>query len=168
MDPLDSAINDYLQYCAHERKYSRHTIKAYRLDLQGFSKCLARMGVVKDPHLLTKKLLRDYARSRASTKPRTIRRNVACVKSFLRFLHAEGRISTNLAQDWHSGVKLGRPLPRTISSPVVKSIFMTVYRPPETRKRRELARLSRNQALIELLFCGGLRVTEVADLLVTS
>ncbi|WP_342750736.1 tyrosine-type recombinase/integrase [Termitidicoccus mucosus] len=45
---------------------------------------------------------------------------------------------------------------------------MTVYRPPETRKRRELARLSRNQALIELLFCGGLRVTEVADLLVTS
>ncbi len=168
MDPLTKTINEYLQFCAQERKYSRHTVKAYRLDLQGFTKYLVGTGFTGGPDVLTREILRDYARSRGASKPRTIRRNIACVKSFLRFLHAEGAITTNLAQDWHSGVKLGRPLPRTISGPAVKSIFITVYRPPETRKRRELARSSRNRALIELLFCGGLRVAEVADLLVTS
>lgn len=168
MDHLTTAINDYLQFCEHERKYSRHTLKAYRLDLHGFANYVKGIGFSGGPETLTREILRDYARSRGGTKPRTIRRNVACVKSFLRFLHGEGRITTNLAQDWHSGVKLGRPLPRTISSPAVQSIFVTINRPPESKRRRILARWSRNRALIELLFCAGLRVAEVADLLLTS
>ena len=168
MDPLDIAIQDYLRHCAQEQKYSPHTLKAYRLDLRGFAMFLRTTGASLEPASLTRESLRDYARSRAYAKPRTIRRNVACVKSLLRFLHAEGHIAVNVAQDWHSGVKLGRPLPRTISHSAVQSIFFTVYRVPESHKRRELVRSARNRALIEILFCGGLRVTEVSDLLLTS
>lgn len=168
MNPLDLAARDYLQHCAHERKYSPHTVKAYRLDLLGFNAFLQQENPPPGPNELTRERLRDYARSRTHAKPRTIRRNVACVKSFLRFLHAEGRMAANLADDWRSGVKLGRSLPRTIPGPAVQSIYVTVYRPPLSRKRRELIRHVRNRALIELLFCGGLRVSEVSDLLISS
>ncbi|MDO8544499.1 MAG: tyrosine-type recombinase/integrase [Opitutaceae bacterium] len=168
MDPFEQATHDFLQHCAEERKYSWHTVKAYRLDLSGFGAFLKQTCPAPAPHELTCDRLRDYARSRVHAKPRTIRRNVACVKSFLRFLHAEGRIGNDLAVEWRSGVKLGRPLPRTISHSAVQSMFVTVYRAPVSRKRRELIRLARDRALIEILFCGGLRVSEVSDLLLTS
>lgn len=168
MDPLQQATLDFLQHCAQERKFSRHTVKAYRLDLRGFAAFLKLSNPATAPHDLTCERLRDYARSRAHAKPRTIRRNIACVKSFLRFLLSEGRIAKDLAAEWRGGVKLGRSLPRTISHPAVKSMFVTAYRPPESRRRREVIRLARNRALIEILFCGGLRVSEVSDLLVTS
>lgn len=168
MDPLQQATHDFLQYCSEDRKYSRHTVKAYRLDLNGLSAFLRRAQPNPALSALTTERLRDYARSRAQTKPRTIRRNVACVKSFLRFLHAEGRIATDLSAEWRSGVKLGRPLPRTISHLAVQSIFLTVYRAPASRKRRELMRLARDRTLVEILFCGGLRVSEISDLLITS
>ncbi len=168
MDPFEQAIHDFLQHCAHERKYSPHTVKAYRLDLRGFVAFLKQTNPVPIPEDLTCERLRDYARSRAHTKPRTIRRNIACVKSLLRYLYAEGQIAADLAADWRSGVKLGLALPRTISHPAVESIFLAVYRAPASRKRRELIRLARDRVLIEILFCGGLRVAEVSDLLLTS
>lgn len=168
MDPFQQATLDFLQHCAQERKFSRHTVKAYRLDLRGFDAFLKLSNPAPTPQDLTCERLRDYARSRAHAKPRTIRRNIACVKSFLRFLFSEGRIAKDLAVEWRGDVKLGRSLPRTISHPAVKSMFVTAYRAPESRRRRELIRLARNRALIEILFCGGLRVSEVSDLLVTS
>lgn len=168
MDPIEHASQDFLQHCAHERKFSRHTVKAYRLDLRGFAAFLRTKVTERPLENLTCEHLRDYARARSHTKPRTIRRNIACVKSFLRYLHAEQRITSDLAGNWRSGVKLGRSLPRTISRPAVQSMFVTVYRAPSSRKRRELLQLARDRALIEILFCGGLRVSEVSDLLLTS
>ena len=168
MDPIQQAVHDYLQHCTHERKFSHHTLKAYRLDLRAFATFLQKGYPPCAPDQLTREHLRDYGRSRTHAKPRTIRRNVACIKSFLRFLQAEGRIATNLADDWRSGVKLGRSLPRIISRPAVESMFVAVYRQATTRKRRETARLARVRALLEVLFCGGLRVSEVSDLLLTS
>lgn len=169
MNSFDQARLDFVKYCATERKFSRHTVKAYRLDLQG----LVAFVESSTPRLvdiaqLTPEVLRDYIRSRSHTKPRTIRRKIACIKSFLRFLHAEGRITNDLAAEWRSGVKMGRTLPRTISRPAVESMFLTVYRSPVSRKRRELIRHARDRALMEILFCGGLRVSEVSDLLITS
>lgn len=169
MNSFDQACTDFVKYCAEERKFSRHTVKAYRLDLVGFS---AFVGA-ENPDIvslgqLTPEILRSYVRSRCHMKPRTIRRNIACVKSFLRFLHVDGRIKVDLAAEWRSGVKVGKTLPRTISRPAVASMFVTVYRQPVSRKRRELIRHARDRTLMEILFCGGLRVTEVSDLLITS
>lgn len=168
MDPFEKATHDFLQHCAHDRKFSRHTVKAYRLDLRSFSTFLRQTNPSPDVRELTCERLRDYARSRTNRKPRTIRRNVACLKSFLRFLFSERQITKDLAGEWRSGIKLGRALPRTISHPAVKRMFVTAYRVPESRKRRELVRLARDRALIEILFCGGLRVSEISDLLLTS
>jgi len=169
MDTLEQATHDYLQHCSQERKYSKHTVKAYRLDLRGFIAFLQQSkNSLPPPNGLSRELLRDYARSRAHAKPRTIRRNIACVKSFLRFLYNEGQITTDLAADWRSGVKLGRPLPRTISHPAVESIFVTAYRAASSRKRVEMVQLARDRALLEILFCSGLRVSEISDLLPTS
>jgi integrase/recombinase XerD len=165
---IEQATQDFLQHCSHERKYSRHTVKAYRLDLRVFGAFLQQTNSSAPVNELTRERLRDYARSRAHAKPRTIRRNIACVKSFLRFMYGEGRIATDLAADWRSGVKLGRPLPRTISHPAIQSIFVTVYQSPVSRKRGEIIRRARDRALIEILFCGGLRVSEVSDLLLSS
>lgn len=168
MDPLESAIANFLKHCSDERKFSPHTVKAYRLDLQGFVGFLKTSLSAPTLGDLSCERLRDYARSRAHAKPRTIRRNVACVKSFLRFVHAERLVTTDLASGWRSGAKLGHPLPRTISNSGVKSIFVTVYRAPDSRKRRDIIRQARDRALIEILFCGGLRVSEISNLLVTS
>jgi len=168
MTSFNDAIQSYLRYCADERKFSSHTLKAYRLDLAALGRFLPTIGVSPDPECVKRDTLREFLRSYAARKPRTVRRKLASLKSFFRYLSGENAISSDPAQELRSGVKLGRPLPRTVPRTGIKNIFTTAYRPSLTRKRKAIARQKRNVALIELLYCTGLRVSEVSKLLVTA
>jgi integrase/recombinase XerD len=168
MNSLFEAIDDYLKDCAHERHFSKHTLKAYRLDLNAFAAFVGARGGSSTPGELTRDALREFTRSLTAAKPRTVRRKVASIKSFFRYLFAEKRIPANPAQDWQSGVKLGRTLPRTIPQTAVRGIFSAVYNQPMSRKRNVLTRKLRDRALIETLFCTGLRVSEISDLSTSS
>jgi integrase/recombinase XerD len=168
MNSLHEAIDDYLRHCAQERHFSRHTLKAYRLDLNGFAAFVVGTGGPFSPSEITRETLREFTRSFTFAKPRTVRRKAACIKSFFRYLFAERRIPSNPAQDWQSGVKLGRTLPRTIPLTAVRGIFSAVYDEPESLKRSAATRKLRDRALIETLFCTGLRVSEVSDLKTNS
>lgn len=168
MPSLDATIKSYLRYCADERKFSPHTLKAYRLDLAALCRFLPTIGTNCDPNAITRDALREFLRSYAASKPRTVRRKLASLKSFFRYLATENTINADPAQDLRSGVKLGRPLPRTVARNGIKNILATAHRPSRSRKRKTIARQKRNAALIEMLFCTGLRVSEVSKLLITS
>src|ERR1043165_3097705 len=44
MDQLQQHIEDFIQHCQFERHFSKHTLKAYRLDLGHFKRSLAAQG----------------------------------------------------------------------------------------------------------------------------
>jgi len=164
MNRFDQAIQGYLTYCAEERKFSFHTLKAYRLDLHA----LRAFVPTPDLHAIRRDTLREFLRTYASSKPRTVRRKLASVKSFFRYLAGENVIASDPAQDLRSGVKLGRPLPRTVSKAGIESLIATAYRPAPSKRRKTIVRQKRNTALIELLFCTGMRVSEVSRLTVAA
>jgi len=160
MNRFDQAIQGYLTYCAEERKFSFHTLKAYRLDLHA----LRAFVPTTELDAVKRDTLREFLRTYAASKPRTVRRKLASVKSFFRYLAGENVIAIDPAQDLRSGVKLGRPLPRTVSKAGIKNLIATAYRPAPGKRRKTIARHKRNAALIELLFCTGMRVSEISRL----
>lgn len=177
MKALTNAVKNYLLYCAHERKYSAHTIKAYRIDLKGFNtfaRTLKTKGIPLSLDILTRDNFRGYLQTLESAKPRTIRRKIACLKSFFSYLHREGILDENVIEGWKCGIRIGTSLPRTISRIAVGNILSETYKAErlgKNRAKREKTEPSwksaRSKALIEILYCTGMRVGEIASLLPT-
>lgn len=168
MVTLQSAQSAFLRHCAEERKFSPHTLKAYRLDLIALARFIATIEPKPSWGHITREHLRDYLRTLSHRRPRTLRRKLASLKSFFRFASSDGLLTADPAHDLRSGVRLGKPLPRTVPRHGVRRIFTTVYQRPLTRKRRQLARQKCAIALVELLYCTGLRVSEVSRLQLAS
>jgi integrase/recombinase XerD len=178
MKTLTNAVRNYMFHCAHERNYSPHTIKAYRIDLNGFSQFVATLKRESDLFSLdklTRDDLRGYLQSLGSGKPRTIRRKIACIRSFFCYLHRERFIAENIAEGWKCGIRIGSSLPRTLSRVAVSAILGKTYHPHGSRhkqsspkKSKEAWKHVRTKALIEILYCTGMRVGEIASLQPTS
>jgi len=166
MQTLQESIDSFLNHCDFERNFSKHTVKAYRLDLGQF--CRFTMAHSRTPELavVNRALLREYARTLHHYKPRSQRRKLATVKSLFGFLEREEQIESNPTRSLRLDVRLGRILPRTMSFATLQTFFRHVYQQCHAPKSRERSCNSaiRDVALFELLFSSGMRVSENSNL----
>ena len=148
-DPL---LDRYLDYLTHERRYSTHTLDAYRRDL-----CAFRSSVDCDgwsnckPHHVREHLGRLHARGRA---PRTIARSLSSLRAFFAFLVRREMVTANPA----AGVvapKRGRPLPKALDIDQAAKLF-----DGKTASRTEL----RDRAMLEVLYGCGVRLAELVGI----
>jgi integrase/recombinase XerD len=86
----------------------------------------------------------------------SVARKVAAVKSFFQFLHAEGAIQRNPTEALESP-RVGKTLPKPLS---VQQIDELLEQPSKKKTPESL----RDQAMLELLYATGLRVTELVSL----
>lgn len=154
----------FLHYCRVERRMSQHTIQAYTLDLLRFGEFLdARVPPIERLAQISKEHLRGYQQSLGHLRPRTVGRRMAALRSFLAYAESEKLIAVNPFDGFRLRLRIGRSLPRTLGHKTVERFFRQLYNSPaktEPAKARKL----RDIAVIELLFGGGLRVGEVANL----
>ncbi len=148
-DPL---LDRYLDYLTHERRYSTHTLEAYRRDLcafrarvdcEGWSDC--------KPHHVREHLAHLHARGRA---PRTIARALSSLRAFFAFLVRREMFAANPA----AGVvapKRGRPLPKALDIDQAAKLFDA-----KAASRTEL----RDCAMLEVLYGCGVRLAELVGI----
>ena len=161
---IDELYLDYLaSYCdmlVVERNSSQHTVRNYRLDLLDFGRWAARSSV--NPLCATRRDMRSYLGDLdyAQYSRRTVNRRLSSVRSFFRWLAAEGLVESN-PTDVVSGPKLARSLPRTIP-PADMARLLSVWRGSD--KPSDM----RNRAILEFLYACGARISETSGLLVDN
>ncbi len=143
-------IDAFLAWMRAERGASPHTLRAYGTDLAGLS---AHVGG-KAPESLEVADLRAWLAT-TSASPASLQRRIATVRTFYRWLQRDGRIAESPAERLRAP-RVRRGLPRTVEIEEATPIVETPV--------GEGVRATRNRALLELAYGGGLRVSELAAL----
>ena len=159
---MRQVIDNFLNYLTVEKGFPPNTIAAYRNDLNQLAGFIeeeaAKRGSIPpwasfDRQSMLSYLLDLRQRNYAAT---TIARKVAAVRSFFKFMVAEGLIKANPIQDVRSP-KIGRSLPKPIS-------FSQVRRLIEQPGKLSTPESKRDRAMLELLYASGMRVSELVSL----
>jgi integrase/recombinase XerC len=146
-----------------ERGYSELTVEYYSQDLQDFLEFLTeqqsknQIDVTKIDHLSVRYFLADFAKRRSAKA--TIRRKVAALRSFFRYLVVKQVLSSNPAH----GVEVPRmeqKLPSVMEEDDLEILFKD---PPEPTYRAV-----RDRAILELLYGTGIRLAELVGMDVPS
>ena len=154
MTPDDRALVDrFLDMMAAEAGSSRHTLSAYRNDLERAAESVSSLGEASGDDL--SRLGAAWADLAAST----VARRSAALRRFYGFLVDDG-----LRKDDPSATlprpRLERPLPRILDADEVQRMFEAA----EDRAASGELTAVRNLALLELLYGSGLRATELVSL----
>jgi len=114
---FQSAQKDFLRYCAEERRLSHHSIAAYEFDLLDFRRWLPR-GT--EPGAVSEEDLKGYLGSMVierSLSAATVRRRLACLRSFFSGDFAELGQSKDPFVAWRPKLPRRKRLPRALSRP---------------------------------------------------
>ncbi len=173
---MQTAVAEYLSYLRAERDASAHTLRNYRSDLEQFLAYLrgrAQAAGEWTPDAVDQLVIRGFLAHLHGTglAKSSLARKLAVLRSFFRFLCRQGRLAANPA-DLVAGVKLAV---RTTPHLSVDETFRFLTEPggssratgARTREQAPALR-ARDQAILELLYASGLRVSEVVGLNLTD
>jgi integrase/recombinase XerD len=155
-------VDAFLNYLAIEKGFSANTVSAYRNDLGQLAGFIEGMAAAKgfkaewlsvDRNLLINYIIDLKDRNYSSA---TVARKVAAVKSFFAFLVAERKIQNDPTENI-SSPKVNKSLPKPLS---LAEIDILLAEPAKSSTPEAM----RDVAMLELLYAGGMRVSELIDL----
>ncbi|MCP5052022.1 MAG: tyrosine-type recombinase/integrase [bacterium] len=156
MDPTERDLTQYstqyLEYLEHIKKFSPHTVRAYKQDIQQF------FDYFNEGKLeMNKDNIRDFIATiyYRTTKKTTISRKIYAIKSFFTYLQRQGKILRN-PFDVISSPKEDKSLPEILTEREMLEFLDRL--PSETFIHH------RNKAVFEMLYATGLRVSELTGL----
>lgn len=153
-------LSSFLDYLRVERGSAKLTIAAYTSDLAQFSEFLEKRREALNS--ARREDVREYIQELFSNSldGRSVGRKLSAIRQLYRHLLLDGKIkrdptlNIDLPKQW-------KVLPKALSRAEVRS--MLTARPAAKETVREAALALRDRAMIELLYAGGVRVSEVAD-----
>jgi len=142
-------INQFIDFLKNEKNVSQHTIRAYSKDLQEFH-----LFTDKRPEKIDNLDIRSFMASLhyKKLKKSSISRKLASIRSFFSYLHKESYVKKNPAK-LVSSPKIPKSLPKFLT---VDETFLLMEAP-----EGDSFILTRDKAIIELLYSSGLRVSEL-------
>lgn len=150
------AARRYTTYIKLEKRLAANSVEAYLRDLRLFAHFILRMWDVPpqkvEPQMVERFMAWLFDKGREKTSQA---RALSSVKSFFNFLMMEDRIDASPAEFIQSP-KFGRQLPDILSTDEIDRIIAAV----DTSTVKGL----RDQAMLELLYSCGLRVSELITL----
>ena len=164
-------IHQFIHYLSMEKNASPHTCRCYRRDLEEFENFLRSSGTDLSPRggveieKVDRIIIRKYLSFlHRKNKKSSIARKISTLRSFFKYLVREQMISSNPAKSV-SSPKVEKTLPTTLT---VDEAFRLMESPksisekpsPEGSRKKSL----RDQAILELLYSSGLRVSELVGL----
>ena len=155
-EALSRYIDAFLAMATVEQGLATNTIEAYSRDLRQLSEHLVAKGVSAWPQVDALQL-RSYlsALRDRGLSPRSITRQVVTLRRFYRFLETEGWINESPVPTLLYS-RQSRKLPQTLSGEDVRRLLNQ----PDGAETLG----SRDQAMLELLYASGLRVSELVTL----
>ncbi len=155
-------VSAYLNYLALEKKYSPHTVLAYKNDLESFLAFIEEEFKCKEGDLVNYSMIRSWIVTLVEKKinNRSINRKIASLKSYFKFLLKTNQISENpLAK--HKALKVAKTLQVPFSEKEITSVINNF----STHEDFESVR---NKAIVELFYATGMRKSELIGLKVTD
>ena len=164
---MDELLERFLAHLEGERRYSPHTLRAYRGDLEGFVLFLARDYLGRERAKIAPRDVDPAAvkaflawRQRQGTGAKTRARALSAVRSLFDYACRTGGLEANPAAGVR-GPKQAKRLPRQLRPGEVELLLEAGA---EEEPGRDPALELRDRALVELLYASGLRVGEVEGL----
>lgn len=149
-------ISRFLEMMSAERAASDNTIAAYSRDLEGWHSEISQRG--RDFETVgtgsLEAILASWAQQGLAAS--TAARKLSALKQFYLFLQSENIRADNPAHALR-GPKQGRPLPKILSHMDVDKLFAEVEKDVSPKGLRMAA-------MLEILYAGGLRVSELVSL----
>jgi integrase/recombinase XerC len=164
MSHLSDTIVSFLDYIQKEKRFSDHTVDAYKRDLCQFTAYVATTSADSLESIMEKRLLRSfiYSLGDQNLKPRSIARKTAALKSFSKYCFRRKLISANTAK-LISAPKLDKPLPMFLTEKQAEGLSQSSPKtilPENSSVENELQRL-RNRTIVELFYGSGIRLAEL-------
>jgi integrase/recombinase XerC len=158
---MEQLIQNFREYLGSERNYSKHTVKAYITDIGEFLRVIKEKKLVGekagaiDFEKLDETPVRAYISWLYTRNSRSsISRKLASVRTFFEFLIRKGALKNNLA--------------KLVPTPRGEKRLPTFLTVDEVVKLLSIegsgALLSRDVAVLELLYSSGLRVSELVGI----
>ncbi len=170
----DSAVTGFMNYLAVERNASRHTIVAYMQDIEQFVAFVwedetAPFDWRSVDRFQARRFLMEF--QRCGSAPATTGRKLASLRSFYKFMERESLVSINPFTGLRAP-KQPRKLPNVLSVQEIGRLLgspVRVYEHLQAKARKPLDPLIsyfalRDQAILEVLYSTGARVSEAASL----
>ncbi len=157
---MNAFLESFLDYISLERGLSINTRKAYADDIGQFLSYLDQKGVTSLNQVSRKQVLDHLMAMKArGMSTNSISRHLVSIKVFFRYLQQEGLLDKNVT-DTMDSPKLWKILPDTLSEKEVELLLAA----PDERKPLGI----RDRAILELFYASGLRVSELANLQLSS
>jgi integrase/recombinase XerC len=150
-------FNEYIDYLRFQKRYSEHTVSAYRNDILQFAAYLGEEGQRPGWEEVTDKHVRAWmvALLDEGRSPRSVNRKLSSIKSFYRYLQRKG-LEVNPAA-LVNGPKTGKPLPSFVRESEINRL-LDQYEFGEDFEGK------RNRTIIETLYGTGMRRAELIGL----
>lgn len=154
----DTLLHNFLDYIAHEKKFSKHTALSYQNDLQQFQAYLEREINPADFTLVSYLNIRAWVAELIDSglTARTVNRKISALKSFYKFLLRNNHISINPLQKIQ-GPKTPKKLPVFVDENQMRDLFSKI-------SFEEGFEGQRDKLLLDVLYQTGFRRAELCSL----
>jgi integrase/recombinase XerC len=163
MEDIDKAKEEFLHHLKNVRNYSKNTIISYEAALCSFTAFLRERRLsVNPPFEYSRSDMRDYLvdlKQRKKLKDTTIAHRVFVLRSFFKYLQRMGKTEANPASFLVSPKKR-KSLPSFLTISQMEEMLQL---PP-----REDVWGLRDSSILELFYSTGMRLSELADLKLSS
>ena len=157
-----SMVDSFLKYISFEKRYSQHTVKSYRNDLEQFHTYIATKYSIKELSETSQLMVREWILSLIDdgVSARTVNRKIACLKSFFKFLLSRELIDFNPTLKVKS-LKTQKELPDFADESQFSVYLNSDYFEDSFEGRH-------SQLILELLYGTGIRLAELIGLKVSD
>ena len=158
---MEQLVQEYKYYLQSVKMMSPNSINSYMNDVTNYVNFLITKYEIDDMNDVTSDDIRDYLTSLKKKKMTTtsMSRNLCSIKSFHRFLMEDRYTKNNVAKEIVAP-KMEKKLPIVLSIEEVTKLLDTV----KGDKPLDL----RNQAMLEMIYGTGLRVSELCNIKITD
>ncbi|MBZ0272560.1 site-specific tyrosine recombinase XerD [bacterium] len=153
---IDGLIDQYLVYIRAEKGLAKNTVESYLRDLVKFSRYCERQNLMDVSRVRPQHLLEFVGELReAGMSARTAARNLIAVRGLFRFALEENHLASD-PSELVELPRMSRELPHVLTEAEVEALLAA----PDIDKPEGL----RDAAMLELIYAGGLRATEIVSL----
>ena len=147
----------FIDFLSSKKRFSNHTIRAYRTDIEQLIDHLGEDILIKD---LNKYDLHEYVSMISkSITSKSLSRKIATIKSLFKFMVSENIIENNISKSIRAP-KISKKLPNHLTIDEMNLFF---------DKSLDMVEMPlRDLSIIDLLYSTGIRVSECASILISN
>jgi len=147
----------FIDFLSSKKRFSSHTIRAYRTDIEQLIDHLGEDILIKD---LNKYDLHEYVSTISkSITSKSLSRKIATIKSLFKFMLSENIIENNISKSIRAP-KISKKLPNHLTIDEMNLFF---------DKSLDMVEMPlRDLSVIDLLYSTGVRVSECASILISN